>query len=261
MRIRLGNIRIKMTKKYLKKILKSPIFEKIIGVIAYYYLKFVGLTTRWQVSRVEETYKLLDEHNSMIVIGWHGRTLEMPYFWNKSRPLNALVSPHRDGQLIVNILKRFGIGHISGSSNKQSTEAALELMGNLKKGNSIAIIPDGPLGPSMKLALSPLFYAQKSGKPLVGITYSIAGSLIVSKSWDNMMVPFPFRKGMYAITEPLFVPKNATKEQLEEYRQQFEKKLNELTWKLDKEMGIPFIPQGKEAKKSHRQLHAEKEVK
>ncbi len=238
-----------MKLKRLKNLLKTPVAEKIVGILAYGYLKFVGLTTRWQVSGVKETYKMLDEHGSMIVVGWHGRTLEMPYFWNKSRPLNALVSPHRDGRIIVNILEKFGIGHISGSSNKNPTEAAFELMSNLNNGNSIAIIPDGPLGPSMQMSLSPLFYAQKSGKPIIGITYSIAGSYIVTKSWDNMLVPLPFHKGMYAITEPFFVPKDATREELETYRKQLESQLNELTWELDKKMGLPFIPQGTVAKK------------
>lgn len=244
--------------KWLKNFLKSPMGESVIGNLAYFYLKFVGLTTRWHVSRVKETYELLDEHGSLIIIGWHGRTLEMPYFWNKTRPLNALVSPHRDGRLIVNLLKKFGIGNISGSSNNKSSEAALELMRNLQHGNSIAIIPDGPLGPSMKLSMSPIFYAQKSGKPIIGITYSIAGSVIAKKSWDNMLIPLPFHKGAYAITEPVFVPKDATAEDMEKYRQKVETMLNELTWKLDKKMGLPFIAQGTEVKKSRKQLQAER---
>lgn len=233
-----------------KDFINSPIGEKIIGNLAYYYLKFVGLTTRWQsVTGVKETYETLDKYGSMIVIGWHGRTLIMPYFWNKTRPLNALVSPHRDGRIIVHILAKFGIGNINGSSDRNSKEAAIELMRNLQQGNSIAIIPDGPRGPSMKLTLSPLFYARKSGKPIMGITYSIAGSKIITRSWDNMLIPLPFHKGMYAITEPVFIPENTTDEELEMYRQKIEQTLNELTWKLDKEMGLPFIAQGKEAKK------------
>lgn len=248
-------------KDWLKNLLKSEKGEAIIGNLAYLYLKFVGLTTRWQVSGVKEAYEILDKHGSMIVIGWHGRTLEMPYFWNKSRPLNALVSPHRDGRLIVNILKKFGIGNISGSTNKNSTEAALELMRNLQQNNSIAIIPDGPRGPGMKLTMSPLFYAQKSGKPIIGITYSIAGAKIIEKSWDRMLVPLPFRRGMYSITEPFFIPAEVTAEELEKYRLQIETTLNELTWKLDREMGIPYIPQGTVAKKSRKQMLAEKNQK
>jgi len=237
---------------YFKNLLKSPKVEKAIGAFAYYYLKFVGLTTRWQVSGVKETYEMLEKYGSMIVIGWHGRTLEMPYFWNKTRPLNALVSPHRDGRLIVYILKKFGIGCISGSSDKNSNEAALELMRNLQQGNSIAIIPDGPRGPSMKLTVSPLFYAQKSGKPIVGITYSMSGAAVVSKSWDNMLIPLPFHKGMYTITEPFFIPEDASAEEMEKYRRKIEDCLNEITWKQDKMMGLPFIPQGSTAKISRK---------
>lgn len=238
---------------WLNKIINTETFSIIVGNFAYCYLKLVGMTTRWKfVIGVKETYEMLEKHGSMIVVGWHGRTLEMPYFWNKSKTLNALVSPHRDGQFIVKILAKFGIGHVSGSSNKNPTVAALELMSNLQQGNSIAIIPDGPRGPSMQMSMSPIFYAQKSGKPIVGITYSIAHSLIVKKSWDNMMVPFPFCKGMYAISEPLFVPEDASPEELEQYRLQMEKTLNELTWKMDKEMGIPFIAQGTEIKHSRR---------
>ena len=248
-------------KDWLKNLLKSEKGEAIIGNLAYLYLKFVGVTTRGQVSGVKEAYEMLDKHGSMIVIGWHGRTLEMPYFWNKSRPLIALVSPHRDGRLIVNILKKFGIGNISGSTNKNSTEAAVELMRNLQQNNSIAIIPDGPRGPGMKLTMSPLFYAQKSGKPIIGITYSIAGAKIIEKSWDRMLVPLPFRRGMYSITEPFFIPAEATAEELEKYRLQIETTLNELTWKLDREMGIPYIPQGTVAKKSRKQMLAEKNQK
>ncbi len=253
-----GNMKI----QWLKNILKSPAAEKFIGSLAYYYLKFVGLTTRWQsVTGVKETYEAIKNNGSIIVIGWHGRTLMMPYFWNKTSKLNALVSPHRDGRMIMYILEKFGIGHVSGSSDKHAKEAALQLMQNLKDGNSIAIIPDGPRGPSMELTMSPIFYAQKSGKPILGITYSIAGSIVVTKSWDNMLIPLPFHKGMYAITEPIFIPQDATPEQLEEYRKKVENTLNELTWELDRKMGLPYIEKGKVPKKSRKQIALEEKEK
>ncbi|MBR3661840.1 MAG: lysophospholipid acyltransferase family protein [Alphaproteobacteria bacterium] len=242
-----------MLKNISKNILRSRFVEGIIGSVAFWYLKFVGMTTRWEVSGVKETYEALDKYGSMIVIGWHGRTLEMPYFWNKKSKLNALVSPHRDGRLIVNILRKFGIGNIDGSTDRDSAKAALSLMNNLRQGNSIAIIPDGPRGPSMTLGMSPLFYAQKSGKPIMGISYSIAGSYVVKQSWDHMLVPFPFRKGMYTITKPLIIPKDATAEELENYRRKLEDELNNVTWEMDKKMGIPYIPKGN-SKKSRKEI-------
>ena len=241
-----------MKKERWKNILESPLIEKIIGTIAYAYLKFVGMTTRWEVSGVKETYEALEKYGSMVVIGWHGRTLEMPYFWNKSRKLNALVSPHRDGRLIVEILRRFGIGNIDGSSNQNSSTAAINLMKNLQQGNSIAIIPDGPRGPSMTLGMSPIFYAWKSGKPIMGITYSIAGSKVIKKSWDDMLVPFPFHRGIYVITKPLIIPKDATPEELEKYRLQLETELNNITYEIDRKLGIPEVEKGKSRKSRHK---------
>lgn len=239
-----------MTKHWLRNIIKTAIAEKAFASIAYCYFKFVGKTTRWQsVVGVEELYKALEKYGSIIVVGWHGRTLEMPFFWDKSRTINALVSPSRDGKMIVNILAKFGIGNVSGSTNRNAFGAALELMRNLHKGNSIAIIPDGPRGPSMQMTMSPLFYAQKSGKPIFGITYSIAHSLVVRKSWDDMLLPFPFCKGMYAATKPFFIPKKATPSQMEEYRKNIEDELNNLTWDMDKKMGLPHISKGKIKKK------------
>lgn len=72
-----------------------------------------------------------------------------------------------------------------------------------------------------------------------------------------MLVPLPFQRGMYSITEPFFIPAEATAEELGKYRLQIETTLNELTWKLDREMGIPYIPQGTVAKKSRKQMLAE----
>lgn len=244
---------MKMLKKFSKNILQNHFVEELIGSVAFFYLKFVGMTTRWKVYGVKETYEALEKYGSMIIIGWHGRTLEMPYFWNKSKKLNALVSPHHDGRIIVKILRKFGIGNIDGSSNQNSQKAALTLMKNLQQGNSIAIIPDGPRGPSMTLGLSPLFYAQKTGKPIMGITYSIANSFVVDKSWDNMLIPIPFQKGIYAITKPMIIPEDADDAELETIRQCLEQDLNQLTWDIDKEMNIKYIPKGNVKKSRKRQ--------
>ena len=151
---------------------------------------------------------------------------------------------------MVGLLRRFGIGIIPGSSNEHAKTAAVALMHELKGGTTIAIIPDGPRGPSMTLSPSPVFYGQKTGKaPIIGVTYSIANSHIVEKSWDRMLFPTPFNRGICAATEPFFIPQNATEAELEQYRQKIENRLNELTWQLDKELNMPHIPKGTAPKK------------
>lgn len=239
----------------LKKITKSRAFAQFVSIAAYWYIRFVAKTTKWKLIDLHHFYDNLEKYDSVIFVAWHGRMPMLPYFWDRRKTLKALVSPHRDGLLISGLLKRFGIGHIDGSSNEKSSQAAVTLLRELQNGTTIAIIPDGPRGPSMTMSLSPFYYAQKTGKPIIGVTYASENAKVLEKSWDRMLLPLPFNKGVCAVTKPFFVPQNADKNQLEAYRKEFETTLNELTWKIDREMRLPLIPQGTVPKKKRKENH------
>lgn len=228
----------------LKKITKSKFAINIISYVAYWYIRLIKASTRWDLRGVETFYDNLEKYGSVIFVAWHGRAPMIPPFWDKRKKLKALVSPHRDGQLIAAILKKFGIGSIDGSTNENAKGAAVSIMKELKNGTTIAIIPDGPRGPSMTMSLSPVYYAQKAAIPVIGVTYSIKNSVIIEQSWDKMFVPKPFSKGICAVTEPFLIDKNASKEDLESYRLKIENALNNLTWQIDKELNMPYIPKG-----------------
>lgn len=229
---------------FLKKISKTNFATRILSFLCYWYVRFVAFTTRWDKRDIDVFYQNLKAHQAVIFVAWHGRIAFAPYFWNKCSKLSALVSPHRDGQLIAGLLKRFGIENISGSTNQNPRSAAVKLLRELKNNASIAIIPDGPRGPSMTMSMSPIYYAKTTGKPIIGMTYSIARSKILGKSWDRMLLPLPFQKGIVAVTKPFFIAKNTPKEELEKYRLQIENELNRLTWQLDAELNLPKIEQG-----------------
>lgn len=241
----------KRCKKFFKSLLQSRLVLAAISTLIYWYARLVGRTTEWQTQGVDELYRVWEKEGSFIFIGWHGRAMMLPYFWNRSHPLNALVSLHHDGRMIAGLLEKFGMGTIGGSSTENGKNAALELMRSLQKGEAIAIIPDGPKGPSMTLSRSAVYFAQKSGKPIIGATYSIAGSKIVEKSWDKMMLPKPFSRGCYCATEAFYIPADADETRLEEYRRTIENRLNQLTWEADKAMGIKHIEKGTVARKRY----------
>lgn len=241
----------KRLKKFSQRLLSSAAASNLFGTILFLYAKFVGYTTGWQQYKIEELYQTWDKDNAIVLISWHGRALMPAYFWNKKHPMSALVSPHRDGRIIARLLRCFGIHTIDGSSNENANGAALALMRELQHGNSITIIPDGPKGPNMHLSRSALYFAQKTGKPIIGITYSIKGSKIAQKSWDKMMLPKPFSEGIIAATEAFYIPEDADADSLEKYRQQIEQALIQLTWDLDEEMQISRIEPGSVAKQRY----------
>lgn len=247
----------KKLKKLIKSITKSPAFTSFLGKLMYYYGLFVWKTTRWQIFGINRFYPIWEKDKSVILTIWHGRVLMIPYFWNKKRVLNALVSPHNDGRIAATFLKKVGFGIIDGSSNDGASAAAISLLRSLEKDEAIAIIPDGPRGPRMKMNESPLYFAKKSGKALFGATYSIEHS-IVAKSWDAMLIPLPFCRGIIHVTKPYYVPADATKEDIEKCRQEIERELNELTLRSDRLLGLPAIELGvsaKNKKHKHKEEH------
>ncbi len=242
-----------LTKKALRKLTQSSFVMNLISWLLYHYTCFIGKHTDWSVYGVDDFYRLWEKEKSIILIIWHGRALMIPYFWNKKRPLNALVSPHRDGRMIAGLLQRFGFGIINGSSNENAGGAAVGLLHSLQQDKAICIIPDGPRGPRMHLSKSPIYFAQKTGKPIIGITYSMNKSKFLTKVWDCMLLPYPFGKGIVKMTEPFFIPADADEKVQEEYRQKIEKALNHINFECDKTMGLtpvqPAAPSEKHNKR------------
>lgn len=100
----------------------------------------------------------------------------------------------------------------------------------------------------MRLNKSVIYFAQKTGKPIMGFTYSSEGAKVFKKSWDAMLLPKLFKKGVVYGTKPLFVSKDADEEEMEIMRQKFEDELNALTYAADKTCGLEIILPGEEKK-------------
>ncbi|MBE6468290.1 MAG: DUF374 domain-containing protein [Alphaproteobacteria bacterium] len=227
-----------------RKILKSTIVIKCLSVVISLYAIFAGKTTKWKIKGVDEFIKNTKSSN-VILVGWHSRATMLPYFWNKyiNARLSALVSPHQDGQIMAHFLKRFKINAVNGSSNEKGRQGALELMRELMNGSNLFISPDGPRGPRMRMKKSPIYFAQKSGKPIYCVCFSSNKALIFEKAWDKTMILLPFGKGVFQISEPIYIPQNLSDEEFEQYRQKVENIAINLSINCDKEVGrIPCQP-------------------
>lgn len=231
-------------KSFWKKIYQTKTVCNIISGMAYLYTQLVYKTTKWNIVGRDNILNLWENNQSFILVGWHGRALMYSCFRDYRFPLNALVSLHKDGRLIAGILERYGLGTIGGSSNKNAAKAAYKLMNSLKKNISICIIPDGPRGPRMVMTESPIYYAMKTGAPIIGITYSVKKCKFIEKSWDKMMIPFPFNEGTCRFTKPIYIPNDLSSKEIEKYRIKVENILNQENYIADKEMGLsPIQPQ------------------
>jgi lysophospholipid acyltransferase (LPLAT)-like uncharacterized protein len=149
--------------------------------------------------------------------------------WQK---IHVLISQHRDGELIARIIERLGFVSVRGSTTRGGTKAIFEMAEKGASGYDVAITPDGPRGPRFKVQLGTIYIAQRSQMPIIPIT-NAAKSCWTLSSWDGFLIPKPFSKVVILIGEPIYVPLESTPQELEEKREELEKRLVDLTQKAD----------------------------
>ena len=159
---------------------------------------------------------------------WHGRILMIPFLY-PGNALHILVSMHRDGEIIANILSRFGFHLVRGSSSKGGGDALREMMRLLKADKDLGIAADGPRGPAEVLKPGAAQLGRLSGKAVIPISFSASWSIRLT-SWDRFMFPLPFSRGVYVVGEPIRYEKN---EDMEAFRLRIENALREATVQAD----------------------------
>jgi lysophospholipid acyltransferase (LPLAT)-like uncharacterized protein len=133
---------------------------------------------------------------------WHGQML--PLVAEHHRPTTVLISDHRDGEIITQIVSGFGCRAVRGSSSKGAARALLQLSRTLSEGHDIAITPDGPRGPRHSFAPGALVLSQRTGSPIV-LLASYARRVWRLNTWDGFEIPKPFAKVMVAYGDPFIV--------------------------------------------------------
>lgn len=162
---------------------------------------------------------------------WH-ETVLLPCYAFGRRKILCLISEHADGEMIAQVCRHVGFGVVRGSTSRGAVRA-LRTMIRLSEKHHFAVLPDGPRGPRRHIELGLIFLAARTGLPLVlaGIGYDRPWRM---PTWDRFAVPRPWSRAVILTGEPLFVPADATRPQMEEYRKQAEATLNGLTTLAEK---------------------------
>ncbi|QQL44155.1 lysophospholipid acyltransferase family protein [Sulfuriroseicoccus oceanibius] len=157
-------------------------------------IKLLGSTLR---IRVEDPDNVAGgEHGPMIWLFWHNRLLVMPVVYKKhlrSRQGSVLTSPSGDGEVLAQVIGKFGVGAIRGSSNKRGAAALREMVKLVRSGCDLCVTPDGPRGPKYRLNPGAVQVAAMTGAPLLPfrVRYDNCWEL---KTWDAFRIPKPFSK-------------------------------------------------------------------
>jgi len=143
-----------------------------------------------------------------------------------------LVSPSEDGEIIAQIITRWGYKALRGSSSHSIIRAWNEMKRELEKGGELIIVPDGPRGPGRKMKPGAVKLAKETGAYLVPFTFSSSKRKTL-KTWDRFVIPRPFTRFVAVYGNPIAVESNLNHEGLGKKIREVEESMNRLDQEAD----------------------------
>jgi len=199
------------------------------------YIKLV-LNTSTQVADPPDFIARAKARHPVIIAVWHGQFLLLPGIYPREVPGRAMIARHDDAEGLARVLRNFHLGLIRGAGagerkrDRGGAEAAHGAVASLREGFSIAMTADVPPGPARRCGRGVVTIASLSGCPIFPL--AVASSRYVAvNSWDRMTFNLPLSTVGIVLGDPISVPANASREQLEKSRHEVEAELNAATAK------------------------------
>lgn len=203
-----------MLKRLLRRTMRNAGVQAALAAALGRYLAWTLATTRWTIVGAEH-FAPYERGAPVIAAFWHEHLPLMPALWNRARAatpglrLHVLVSRHKDGRFIGDVIGRFGLDVAHGSStrngqNRGGARGAMALLAALEAGDQVVITPDGPRGPRHVAAPGVAQLAGLSGCPVLPCAAQSSRRRVLG-SWDRMILPLPWARGVLVCGEPIHV--------------------------------------------------------
>lgn len=199
---------------------------RLIGLAGYIGISIISRTVRWRSEGDEHLEEIHKSGRRAIFTFWHGRIFPATYYW-RNRGIVVMTSMNLDGEAIAQCIQRFGYGAARGSSSRGGLRALAQLIRDIQHGRDAAFTIDGPRGPRYVAKQGPVLLAFKSGAAILCFHISMKHKIQL-KSWDEFQIPLPFTTAIVLKAPPIWVPPDATEDQLRELHTRMQTVLDEL---------------------------------
>jgi len=205
----------------MKRVLRHPRILALGVNLLGAYLRFALRTTRWRLLGGDALGEYLYATPAVFAF-WHERLPMMPALWTlavqtrrregrTAGRMHVLVSRHQDGRLIGEMMGRFELDLVHGSSAKRGeqkggTASLRALLSVLGAGDQVVITPDGPRGPVRQAARGVAQLAALAGVPILPCAAQSTRRRLLP-TWDRMIIPVPFGRGVLVCLPPIHVPR------------------------------------------------------
>ena len=198
----------------IKNFLKNYFIKKFLSLVGALYVYIVYISSQKTFINKDSFDKLILENKSFIYALWHDQLLLSPFTWQTKNRIDILISKHKDGDIIADLIKYHGFNSIRGSTNNPSKEkekntisSIRKIIKTLKANVSIGITPDGPRGPRHKVSEGTINIARISNKKILPMALAYKEQWVLN-TWDKFIIPKPFNKICIVWGDPIDIEIN-----------------------------------------------------
>jgi lysophospholipid acyltransferase (LPLAT)-like uncharacterized protein len=176
--------------------------QKILGLIAFLFLRTLSSTWRYRVQFNEEDTDFFknkfkkrcpDFESQYVLAFFHQDELSLiPFF--RGTQMTVLISASKDGEIMNMNAKLFGYDTVRGSSSRKAVAGLIAAIKRVKQGYKMTMAVDGPRGPIYKVKDGALAISKKAEIPILAVRAFPAQYKCFEKSWNKAKLPKPFSK-------------------------------------------------------------------
>ena len=214
------------------------LIQTLISLIGSIYVLTVYKTSKVNLKNRKKIENLLERNESFIYSFWHDQLLMCPLTWQSNSNIKVLISKHRDGDIIAQLISNLGFEAIRGSThktnkikNKGGLLSARKMIKSLKNGISIGISPDGPKGPRHKVSDGILSISRLSKSVILPVGIGFKKKWVLN-TWDKFIIPKPFNEITVVWGDPISAITNEKNNH--QFKIKLENKMNNLTAQANK---------------------------
>ena len=180
-----------------------------------------------------------------LLVMWHGKGfVPIAYFHHerlclyasKDRAHHYGTTLQRIRWLTLRMIERLGYRVLDAAEFASESRGVIQYVQRLRECGG-AIAADGPLGPPYQSKPGPCFLAKKTGVTLIPVGAAIASGIRLD-NWDHFEIPRVFSRAAIVVDLPIWVPEDATDEELEEKRLELESALNRATRRAEQRLRL-----------------------
>ena len=212
----------------------------LVGKLGKWLIRLLASTARYRGPQARWRPELPDGHRHAVYAIWH-HSLLLGVYRHRNQGIRVIISQSKDGEYLARIAHEMGFRTTRGSTTRGGARALMELRQKAEEDpGDIVFTVDGPKGPRHVVQQGALYLAQISGLPLVPAVYGMTRRWEVP-SWDRFRIPKPFARVLHVYGEPMLVPKDSTREELEAIRQRLQDALCAMQDRADEHVKDPGV--------------------